>query len=224
MFHPIRQAVAVLTGCVAFLAIMIFVRDSQLALAAGAPAVVPASADNWGLSFPAEGEAPVGNATAADLEQYGAYYLGDTSKKVIYLTFDCGYENGYTNQILDTLQKHQAPAAFFVVGHMIESAPEIVRRMVEEGHTLGNPTYSHPDLSAIADEASFREELEQNEALYRQVTGQEMAKLYRPPQGKFCESNLRMAQQLGYRTVFWSLAYVDWYEEEIHVLCRNRHL
>ena len=90
----------------------------------------------------------------------------------------------------------------------------MVRRMVEEGHTVGNHTYSHPDMSAIADEASFREELEQNEVLYRQVTGQEMAKLYRPPQGKFCESNLRMAQQLGYRTVFWSLAYVDWYEDD----------
>ena len=96
----------------------------------------------------------------------------------------------------------------------LETQPDLVRRMVEEGHTVGNHTYSHPDMSAIADEASFREELEQNEVLYRQVTGQEMAKLYRPPQGKFCESNLRMAQQLGYRTVFWSLAYVDWYEDD----------
>ena len=210
MFHPIRQAVAVLTGCVAFLAIMIFVRDSQLALAAGAPAVVPASADNWGLSFPAEGEAPVGNATAADLEQYGAYYLGDTSKKVIYLTFDCGYENGYTNQILDTLQKHQAPAAFFVVGHMIESAPEIVRRMVEEGHIVGNHTYHHPDMSAISDQVSFQKELDDLAALYQETTGQELSCFYRPPQGKYSVENLKQAQALGYHTVFWSLAYVDW--------------
>ena len=86
--------------------------------------------------------------------------------------------------------------------------------MVEEGHTVGNHTYSHPDMSAIADEASFQAELQRNEALYQQVTGQEMAKLYRPPQGKFCEENLRMAQNLGYRTVFWSLAYVDWYEDD----------
>ena len=214
MFHPIRQAVAVLTGCVAFLAIMIFVRDSQLALAAGAPAVVPASADNWGLSFPAEGEAPVGNATAADLEQYGAYYLGDTSKKVIYLTFDCGYENGYTNQILDTLQKHQAPAAFFVVGHMIESAPEIVRRMVEEGHIVGNHTYHHPDMSQIATKEAFSQELTSLEELYTQTTGQTMTKYYRPPQGKYSESNLEMAKELGYTTFFWSLAYVDWLQDE----------
>ena len=86
--------------------------------------------------------------------------------------------------------------------------------MVEEGHTVGNHTYSHPDMSAIADEGSFRQELEKNEALYRELTGQEMPKLYRPPQGKFCQSNLEMAQTLGYRTVFWSLAYVDWYQDD----------
>ena len=85
------------------------------------PAAVPASVDNWGLSFPNPGQSPVGNATAESLAQYDAHYLGDTSKKVIYLTFDCGYENGCTEKILDALQKHQAPAAFFVVGHMVES-------------------------------------------------------------------------------------------------------
>ena len=90
----------------------------------------------------------------------------------------------------------------------------MVCRMVEEGHTVGNHTYSHPDMSAIATEEAFREELTKNEELYRQITGEEMAKLYRPPQGKFCESNLCMAKELGYRTVFWSLAYVDWYEDD----------
>lgn len=177
---------------------------------------VPASAEvtNWGLSFQQEGEPPVGNASSQYLAQYNALYRAETQEKVLYLTFDAGYENGCTGEILDALQKHQVPATFFLVGNYLETQPDLVRRMVEEGHTVGNHTYSHPDMSAIADEASFREELEQNEALYRQVTGQEMAKLYRPPQGKFCESNLRMAQQLGYRTVFWSLAYVDWYQDE----------
>ena len=94
---------------------------------------------------------------------------------------------------------------------MVESAPDIVRRMAEEGHIVGNHTYHHPDMSAIADEASFREELESLEALYRETTGQEMSHFYRPPQGKYSEENLRMAQALGYQTVFWSLAYVDWY-------------
>ena len=209
-----RGAMALVSAslCLTLAALFYFTAPAP-ALTASAPIAVPAAAD-WGLSFPTEGESPVGNASAEDLAQYGAYYLGDTSQKVLYLTFDCGYENGCTEAILDALKKHNAPAAFFVVGHMIESAPDIVRRMAAEGHIVGNHTYHHPDMSAIADAESFRQELEKNEALYREVTGQEMPKLYRPPQGKFCESNLRMAQQLGYRTVFWSLAYVDWYQDE----------
>ena len=83
---------------------------------AAAPAAVAASTDNWGLSFQTEGEPPVGNATAQSLAQYDAYYVGDTTQKVLYLTFDCGYENGCTEAILDALKKHNAPAAFFVVG------------------------------------------------------------------------------------------------------------
>ena len=136
-------------------------RGSPAALSASSDAAIPASADNWGLSFPAEHETPIGNATADFLTQYDAWYVGDTSQKVIYLTFDCGYENGHTAAILDALKKHHAPAAFFVVGHMVESAPDIVRRMAEEGHIVGNHTYHHPDMSAIADESSFRQELEE---------------------------------------------------------------
>ena len=181
---------------------------------ATADAVIPASSDNWGLSFPEEGQAPIGNATVQQLAQYDAYYLGDTSQKVIYLTFDCGYENGYTEQILDVLSKHQAPAAFFVVGHMIESAPEIVCRMAEEGHIVGNHTFHHPDMSAIAAQSDFSKELSDLEALYRETTGQEMAKFYRPPQGKYNEENLRQAKALGYKTILWSLAYVDWYADD----------
>ena len=140
--------------------------------------------------------------------------MGDVSQKVIYLTFDCGYENGYTGQILDVLAKHQAPAAFFVVGHMVESAPDLVRRMAEEGHIVGNHTYHHPDMSAISDQAAFQKELEDLEALYYETTGREMSKFYRPPQGKYSEENLQQAQALGYQTIFWSLAYVDWYADD----------
>lgn len=188
--------------------------DSMASRAAAGPAAVPAAADNWGLSFPVEGEAPVGNVSQADLAQYDAYYLGDTAQKVIYLTFDCGYENGYTGQILDVLKQHQAPAAFFVVGNMIESAPDLIRRMAEEGHIVGNHTYHHPDMSAISDRAAFQKELDDLAALYYDTTGQEMLKFYRPPQGKYSEENLKQAQALGYRTIFWSLAYVDWYVDD----------
>ena len=180
-------------------------------LPAAAPAVIPAAADNWGLSFPNEGQSPVGNASVEDLAQYDAWFLGDTSQKVLYLTFDCGYENGYTEKILDALKKHNAPAAFFVVGNMIETAPAIIRRMAEEGHIVGNHTFHHPDMSKISDQAAFKKELDDLSALYKETTGRDLPNYYRPPQGKYNEENLKQAQALGYKTVFWSLAYVDWY-------------
>lgn len=165
---------------------------------------------SWGLSFPQEGAPPVGNAGADQLRRFDAAYVGSPTEKVVYLTFDSGYENGATGKILDVLQRHQVPAAFFLVGNYIEKNPDLVRRMVAEGHTVGNHTMHHPDMSAISDPEAFARELGDLEALYQQVTGQEMAKFYRPPQGLYSETNLAMAQKLGYRTVFWSLAYVDW--------------
>lgn len=165
----------------------------------------------WGLSFGESGTQPAGNASPEELKQYDAYFMGDADENVIYLTFDCGYENGYTEQILDALKKHQAPAAFFVVGNMIETAPDIIRRMAEEGHIVGNHTFHHPDMSRISDQASFKKELDDLAALYKETTGRDLPAYYRPPQGKYSEENLRQAQALGYKTVFWSLAYVDWY-------------
>ena len=144
------------------------------------------------------------------LKQYDTYYIGSKEEKVIYLTFDCGYENGNTGAILDALKKHNAPGTFFVVGHFLESAPELVKRMVTEGHTVGNHTYHHPDMSAISDKESFQKELDAVSSLFQEVTGQEMTKYYRPPQGKYSTENLAMAKELGYKTFFWSLAYVDW--------------
>lgn len=169
---------------------------------------------NWGLSFQQEGKPPVGNASSEYLAKYSALYCGPESEKKLYITFDAGFENGNTEKILDALKKHGVKATFFLVGNYFETQPELVKRMVAEGHTVGNHTYSHPDMSKIADEASFQNELEKNAQLYKDITGEEMPKLYRPPQGKFCESNLKMAQKLGYHTVFWSLAYVDWYEND----------
>lgn len=206
-----RHIAAALCACLA----LILVPAAAVRLA-GQPAAAAAAkaTDNWGLSFPSPGEPPVGNAAPAYLRQFDAYFLGDTAQKRIYLTFDCGFENGHTPAILDALKKHGVKATFFVVGHYLESSPDLVRRMVEEGHTVGNHTYHHPDMSKIADPAAFQEEIQSLEALYKEVTGQEMVKLYRPPQGKYSESNLKMAQQLGYKTFFWSLAYVDWYTEK----------
>ncbi|MCC8137223.1 MAG: polysaccharide deacetylase family protein [Clostridiales bacterium] len=171
-------------------------------------------AENWGLSFQEEGQPPVANATKEELAQYDAYYAGDTEEKVIYLTFDCGYENGNTPAILEALKKHGVSATFFVVGNFVSDNPELLRQMLAEGHTVGNHTAHHPDMSAIADMESFQAEIEELEKLFYEATGQEITKYYRPPQGKYSESNLSMAQQLGYKTFFWSLAYVDWYQDD----------
>ena len=179
------------------------------------PEAVPISAEgNWGLSFPEEGQMPVGNASADYLKQYNAYYAQNTQEPVIYLTFDAGFENGNTSAILDALKKHKAPATFFLVGNYLRTSPDLVKRMVEEGHTVGNHTFHHPDMSKISTKEAFEKELNDLETLYQQTTGQPMKKYYRPPQGKYSESNLRMAKDMGYHTFFWSLAYVDWYEDK----------
>ncbi|MBR4990732.1 MAG: polysaccharide deacetylase family protein, partial [Oscillospiraceae bacterium] len=168
---------------------------------------------SWGLSFRQEGAPPVGNADAAHLRQYDAVYIGNTGEKVLYLTFDAGFENGFTAGILDTLKKHQVSAAFFLVGNYIEKNADLVRRMAAEGHTVGNHTMHHYDMSKLSDKASFSKELTDLEDLYRQTVGQEMPRFYRPPQGIYSEENLKMAKELGYKTVFWSLAYVDWNQD-----------
>ena len=168
---------------------------------------------SWGLSYQDEGAAPQGPLDAKTLEGLGGAYVGDAAEPVLYLTFDAGYENGCTAQILDTLAKHKVQAAFFLVGHYIQTNADLVRRMAAEGHTVANHTMHHPDMSAKTG-ADFEKELTDLEVLYRDVTGGELAKFYRPPQGVYSEENLRQARDMGYRTVFWSLAYVDWQDAQ----------
>lgn len=188
--------------------------EEQIHAYANSGPVAASAEGNWGLSFQEDGQPPVANATFEDLAQYDAFYAQDTDEKIMYLTFDCGYENGNTGIILDSLKKHGVSATFFVVGTYIESEPELIKRMTEEGHTVGNHTWHHPDMSQIASMDSFQKELKDVEDAYKEVTGKEMTKYYRPPQGKFSETNLQMAKELGYKTFFWSLAYVDWYDDD----------
>ena len=196
-----------------FLSTYFFSGPDQAAITPTDARIHSSAEGNWGLSFQEEGKTPVGNATMPELAEYDAYYAQDTTDKVIYLTFDAGYENGNTAPILDALKKHNAPATFFVVGTFVKENPDLVRRMSEEGHIVGNHTYSHPDMSKIADKESFQNELKQVEDLYEQTVGSPMTHFYRPPQGKYSTSNLAMAKELGYKTFFWSLAYVDWYQD-----------
>ena len=129
-------------------------------------------------------------------------------------TFDAGYENGNTPAILEALKKHQAPAVFFAVGNFIKDNPDLIKRMITEGHIVGNHTMTHPDMSQISSMESFQKELEGVEELYTSVTGEPMTKFYRPPRGVYSTENLSMAKELGYSTFFWSLAYVDWIQEQ----------
>ena len=170
--------------------------------------------ENWGLGFGQTGEKPTGNVSAEELKKYHAAYMDPTDEKVIYLTFDAGYENGNTPAILEALKKHDASATFFVVGNYLETSPELVKQMVAEGHTVGNHTFHHLEMSKISDAASFEKELKDVETLYQKITGEKLTRFYRPPQGKYNTQNLQMAGDLGYKTFFWSLAYVDWIQNQ----------
>lgn len=169
---------------------------------------------DWGLGYKEQGQQPTGNTDREFLKKYDSYYVGSPDEKVIYLTFDAGYENGNTEKLLDVMKKHQVPSAFFLVSHYIRDNPELVKRMEQEGHQVCNHTTRHPNMAKISDIGAFKTELEGVEQLYKEVTGKEMHKFYRPPQGKFTEDNLKMAKELSYSTIFWSLAYVDWKEDQ----------
>ncbi|MDT9726042.1 delta-lactam-biosynthetic de-N-acetylase [Xylanibacillus composti] len=143
------------------------------------------------------------------LEKHGAIFLGDTSAKELYLTFDNGYENGYTGQILDVLKEKKVPAAFFVTGHYVKDQPELVKRMVAEGHIVGNHSWSHPDMSQISAE-QIKEELERVEEAVVALTGQMGMQYLRTPRGIFNDRTLAVSKELGYTNVFWSIAWADW--------------
>ena len=175
--------------------------------------VMAKNSENWGLGFSTKGQPPTANASPEELKKWDTYYIGDSSEKKIYLTFDSSYENGYTEAILDALKASDVKATFFLVGNYLETSPELVKRMVAEGHFVGNHTYHHPDMSKMTDKASFEKEIKDFENLYKEITGEECARFYRPPQGKYSQNNLKMAKDMGYKTFFWSLAYVDWYED-----------
>jgi peptidoglycan-N-acetylmuramic acid deacetylase len=143
------------------------------------------------------------------LQKYGAIFLGDTAKKELYLTFDNGYENGYTSKILDVLKAKKVPATFFVTGQYVKEQPELLKRMVNEGHLIGNHSWSHPDVSHISN-SRLKEELEKVKQAVAQVTGQKDMLFLRTPRGIFNERTLAYSKELGYTNVFWSIAYKDW--------------
>ncbi|WP_026703364.1 delta-lactam-biosynthetic de-N-acetylase [Salibacterium aidingense] len=149
------------------------------------------------------------------LEKYDGFYIGDPKQKNLYLTFDNGYENGYTEDILDVLKEKEVPAAFFVTGHYLESASNMVKRMEQEGHIVGNHSWNHPSLPTLNDKR-MESELGRVKEKYQDLTGNENMRYLRPPQGTFSESSLAKTRDMGYINVFWSFAYVDWETDRQH--------
>lgn len=148
------------------------------------------------------------------IDQYGGYYIDkkhgdDCDEKVIYLTFDVGYENGNVEKILDTLKEEDAHGAFFILANVIDKNGELVKRMADEGHLVCNHTTHHKNLVG-ADKDTFHSELEALENKYRELTGREMSKFFRFPEGTFDKTSIGYANDMGYKTVFWSFAYADW--------------
>ena len=152
-----------------------------------------------------ESALPAGGGASVELSEEGG---------LVALTFDDGPRPDTNGRLLDGLALREIPATFFLVGSCIPGREELVRRMAQEGHIVGNHTFHHPDMSAIADQAAFQKELDSLAQLYQQTTGRTMPRYYRPPQGKYNLENLKQAQALGYQTIFWSLAYVDWYVDD----------
>lgn len=145
----------------------------------------------------------------AMVQKHEAIFLGDTEQKELYLTFDNGYENGYTPQILDVLKEKKVPAVFFVTGHYVKDQPDLIKRMAKEGHLVGNHSWSHPDMSQIS-VSRMKEELEKVKHAVSELTGQQSMPYLRPPRGIFNDQVLGVSRELGYTNVFWSIAYRDW--------------
>ncbi|MCQ6281140.1 delta-lactam-biosynthetic de-N-acetylase [Bacillus sp. EB600] len=179
-----------------------------------APTITLAAVSNqpihWGFKKGInEQQAEAGAELDGVLKKYGGFYKGDAKSKTLYLTFDNGYENGYTPKILKVLKKEKVPATFFVTGHYLESQPKIVKQMVKEGHIIGNHSWFHPDLTTISDD-KIRKELDKVRVKTKELTGQKEMKYVRPPRGIFSERTMEVAKKDGYTHVMWSLAFVDW--------------
>ncbi len=163
----------------------------------------------WGLKKVKNSEPEVTETQKSDLEEYNAFYMDNSRPKKLYLTFDEGYENGYTSSILDTLKEKQVTAAFFITGPYAKNEEELVRRMIDEGHIVGNHTVNHPNLPKLDSAQAMIKELTQMNDMVKTMYDYDM-KYMRPPEGEYSKRVLAVSRDLGFRTVFWSFAYKDW--------------
>ncbi len=152
---------------------------------------------------------PVTGYYNIDISLFGAYFINNVDEKVVYLTFDEGYENGYTTPILDTLKANKVKATFFITGDYIDREPELVQRMVDDGHLVGNHSENHPKFPELTDEELFYEIASLGDK-FLALTGREMDPFFRPPSARYSERTLYLTRKLGYRTIFYSMAFKDW--------------
>jgi peptidoglycan-N-acetylmuramic acid deacetylase len=168
---------------------------------------------NWGIKRAKDHKQPdLGAKNKELIEKYNGIAMGNSKDKYVYLTFDEGYEAGYTKDILKTLKDNNVKACFFITAHYLNTEPELVKQMIEEGHTIGNHTVNHKSLPTLSNEQVQEEIKKLHTALYEK-TGYEM-KYIRPPKGEFSQRTLAITKSLGYTTVMWSFAYEDWIEEK----------
>ncbi len=177
--------------------------------------VVPVSAISWYCQRNKNHLQPALGNDLLFCEKYDVFwrdkrYSSMDEEKVIYLTFDAGYENGNVEKIVDVLNEENVKGAFFVLDNFLVNNKELVKKMIDSGHSICNHTFKHKDMTNVKSKDAFKEELEKLEALYKQEYGLEMPKYYRPPEGKLNEQNLIWARELGYKTIMWSFAYADW--------------
>ncbi|MDC3418175.1 delta-lactam-biosynthetic de-N-acetylase [Aquibacillus sp. 3ASR75-54] len=173
------------------------------------PMSIQAKSYGWGFKKNTNHQPPDVGVYKNILDDLGGYYLDNSGDKVVYLTFDNGYEEGYTGKVLDVLKEKKVPATFFVTGHYVEDQEQLVKRMVNEGHIVGNHSYHHPDFTKLS-KAKMKEELESLEEAVAKITDQKEMQYVRPPRGTFNKQSIQWANELGYTHVFWSLAFVDW--------------
>ena len=165
----------------------------------------------WGIKREKNHKRPdVGKENAELMEKYNGIYIGNEEKKYIYLTFDEGYEAGYTEQILDVLKENDVKATFFITAHYLNTAEDLVKRMVSERHIVGNHTVNHKSLPDISDEEIKEEVMKLHQSIYEK-TGYEM-KYIRPPKGEYSERTLAVTKELGYTNVMWTFGYLDYDE------------
>ncbi|MBR4296550.1 MAG: polysaccharide deacetylase family protein [Clostridia bacterium] len=174
-----------------------------------------AKGQGWYCVRAKDNKQPRCDADMQYIENYDGYYIDhthgdDCDDKVVYLTFDAGYENGNVEKILDAMKEEQVSGTFFVLGNLIEKNGDLIKRMVNEGHTVANHTYSHKNMTKVQSFEEFSAELQRLDDAYKELTGTQISKYYRPPEGTFNETTMQYAKRAGYKTIFWSFAYADW--------------